>query len=148
VLIGLPASGKSSFYRERFAATHALVSKDLMSPHARNKGERQSEQIEQALRAGSSVVVDNTNPRVVDREPLIAQARRSGVRVIGYFFPPDVRESIQRNEGREGRAKVPKVAIFLAAKRMQPPTVAEGFDELYEVRLVPGGGFDVRSRTS
>lgn len=119
-----------------------------MSPHARDKGVRQSEQIEDALRAGKPVVVDNTNPRVVDREPLIALGRRYGARVIGYFFPPHVGESIQRNEGRDGRAKVPKVAIFLANKRMQAPAMVEGFDELYEVRLVPGGGFDVRSRTS
>jgi predicted kinase len=31
VFIGLPASGKSSFYRQRFSSTHALVSKDRMS---------------------------------------------------------------------------------------------------------------------
>jgi predicted kinase len=30
ILVGLQASGKSSFYRARFAATHELVSKDLL----------------------------------------------------------------------------------------------------------------------
>ena len=30
ILIGLPAAGKSSFYREHFSHTHDHVSKDLM----------------------------------------------------------------------------------------------------------------------
>jgi predicted kinase len=140
IVIGLPASGKSTFGRERFGA-HALVSKDLMPRSARDKGERQAREIEQALGAGGSVLVDNTNPRVEDRAPLIAMARRFGARAIGYFFPPDVSASLYRNERRA--PKVPKVAIFLARKRMQPPSLAEGFDELYEVRLSERG-FEVR----
>jgi len=142
ILIGLPASGKSTFYRERLAATHALVSKDLLP-----RGARQGPELERALAKGASVAVDNTNPRLVDREPLIALARRFGARVVGYWFPPDVGECLKRNQARVEK-RVPKVAIFLAQKRMQPPSMAEGFDELYEVRLVAGGGFEVRGRTS
>jgi predicted kinase len=142
VLIGLPASGKSSFYRERFAATHALVSKDLLP-----RGARQQDDLERLLGQGASVVVDNTNPQVVDRQPLIALGRRRGARVIGYFFEPNVGESLKRNEGRPEK-RVPRVAVFIAAKRMQRPSLAEGFDELYEVRLAPGAGFDVRRLTS
>ncbi|MCA1825875.1 MAG: ATP-binding protein [Myxococcales bacterium] len=142
MLIGLPASGKTSFHRERFGATHALVSKDLLP-----RGARQGPELERALAKGASVVVDNTNPRVVDRQPLIALARRFGARVIGYFFPPDVGESLKRNQARTEK-RIPKVAIFLAAKRMQRPSLVEGFDELYEVRLAGGGGFEVRSLTT
>jgi predicted kinase len=142
ILIGLPAAGKSSFHRERFAATHALVSKDLLPRRA-----PQAPEIERALSRGSPVVVDNTNPRLVDRQPMIALGRRFGARVIGYWFPPDVGECLKRNEARSEK-RVPKMAIFIAAKRMQQPSLAEGFDELYEVRLAPGGGFEVRSLTS
>ena len=141
ILIGLPASGKSTFYRERFAATHALVSKDLLPRRA-----PQAPELERALARGMPVVVDNTNPRVVDREALIAAGRRFGARIVGYFFPPNVRESLGRNQARTEK-RVPKVAVFLAAKRMQRPSMAEGFDELYEVRLIEGGGFEVRSVT-
>jgi hypothetical protein len=34
------------------------------------------------------------------------------------------------------------VAIFMAAKRLEPPTVAEGFDAVYRVRAA-GGRFEV-----
>ena len=46
-----------------------------------------------------------------------------------------------RNEKREGRARVPKVAIFTFAKRLAPPFLEEGFDELHRVRVDPEGRF-------
>lgn len=146
ILIGLPASGKSTFRAQRLAA-HACVSKDLMPQSARDKDERQAREIEEALRAGRAVVVDNTNPRAFGRAALIAIARRFGARVIGYFFEADVALSVKRNAGREGRARVPPVAIFKTRKMLERPELAEGFDELYDVRL-SDAGFEVRRRTS
>ena len=46
-----------------------------------------------------------------------------------------------RNERRTGRAKVPKVAIFTCAKRLVPPRLEEGFDELHTVRALDDGRF-------
>jgi hypothetical protein len=36
------------------------------------------------------------------------------------------------------------VAIFTAAKRLNPPTFEEGFDELFRVELTPERGFAVQ----
>ena len=132
ILIGLPASGKSTFYRERFAATHDLVSKDAIRNN-RQPQRRQEQLIVAALAAGRSVVVDNTNPRVIDRAPIVAIARRFGADVAGYFFPTDAQVSLRRNRARQGRDRVPDVAIFVAKKRLEPPTYAEGFDHLSTV---------------
>jgi predicted kinase len=140
ILVGLPGSGKTSFVQWRFGATHAHVSKDLM-----HRGARQLALIDDALRAGRSVVVDNTSPRVADRAPLIAAARRQGARVVGYFMDTPRAECLQRNRGREGRARVPDVAVHVAAKRMELPKREEGFDELYTVRAA-GGAFEVAPR--
>ena len=35
-----------------------------------------------------------------------------------------------------GRQRVPDLAIYVAAKRLEVPTYAEGFDYLYRVRIV------------
>ena len=145
ILVGLPGSGKTSFYRSRFAATYEHVSKDLL-PSARDKAARQLVLVEQALGAGRSVVVDNTNPRVVDRAPLIAAARRHGARVVGYVLETTRGECLARNRQREGAARVPDVAVHVAASRMQPPTLEEGFDELLSVRA-SGGAFEVEPRS-
>jgi predicted kinase len=142
VFVGLPASGKSTFYRQRFAATHSHVSKDLW-PKSADKSARQAREVRAALAAGAAVVVDNTSPTVADRAEVIRIARELGARVVGYYFAATTRESIGRNRGREGQARVPDVAIFTAAKRMVVPTRDEGFDELMRVVILPDGAFEV-----
>lgn len=142
VFVGLPASGKSTFYQERFAPTHTHISKDLL-PKSATKSVRQARDLRAALGAGRSVVVDNTNPAVADRAEIIRLARDLGARVIGYYFAATARECVGRNRGREGPARVPPVAIFTAAKRLVVPVTEEGFDELWRVAIRPDGGFDV-----
>jgi predicted kinase len=138
ILSGLQASGKSTFCRERFAATHVVVSKDLLRNN-RNPGRRQVVLIDEAMAAGRSVVVDNTNPTVADRALLIAQARRHGARVVGYHFPTAIEDALRRNAAREGRARVPDVGLFATAKVLVRPALAEGYDELHEVGLGEDG---------
>jgi predicted kinase len=142
ILVGLQGSGKTTFYRERFAGTHAHVSKDNFRRH-RRPGVRQRRLIEEAFAAGRSVVVDNTNPTAADRAELVTMARAAGAAVVSYFFPPDLDASLRRNAGREGKARVPAPAVRITAARLAPPTPAEGFDRLDLVRLVDGVGFEV-----
>ena len=144
VLIGLPGAGKSYFYRQRFAETHVHVSKDL-APPGRTAERWQRDTIDRALAEGRSVVVDNTHPTVKDRAAIIAPARARGARVIGYFFDVTTRQAVARNNERTGKAKVPAVAIFVTAKKMERPRREEGFDELYVVTLTPDRAFAVRA---
>jgi len=129
ILVGLPGSGKSTYFRAHFAATHVHVSKDLM-PNARRRDDRQELEIASALAAGKSVVVDNTNPSREVRAPLVAIGRRHGARIVAIYFETDVRTAIMRNRQREGRARVPDVAIFTTKKKLIAPSLEEGFDEV------------------
>ena len=134
ILIGLPASGKSTFFRERFAGTHDHVSKDLLRNN-RKPQRRQEHLIAESLASGRSVVVDNTNPSAAVRSPLIAIARKHGAEVSGYFFVTEAADALRRNRARQGRERVPDVAIFTARKRLEPPSMAEGFDRLFTVKM-------------
>jgi predicted kinase len=138
VLVGLPGSGKSTFARREFP-NHLCISKDAFPPSARDKQARQEAALRGALAAGHSVVVDNTNVTAADRAAIIAIARGLGARVIAVYVEATTRQAIARNEQRSGRGKVPKVAIFTSAKRLVPPVLAEGFDELRTVRVQPDG---------
>jgi predicted kinase len=143
LLIGLQAAGKTTFYRQRLADGHTHISMDLLrnNPHP---GRRQAQLIEQALQADHAVVVDNTCPTVEVRTPLIALGKRFGCVITGYYFPLDVAASLKRNAWREGKAKVPPVAIYATRKKLQPPSYAEGFDALYSVRIAVDGAFQVQ----
>jgi predicted kinase len=138
ILMGLPAAGKSSFVRARLAG-HVHVSKDLM-PNSRDRNARQLALVTEALAGGRPAVVDNTNLKVADRAPLIAAARAAGAGVVGYVFDATAKECLARNRGREGKARVPDVAIHVARARLEPPTREEGFDALFIVHA-EGGEF-------
>jgi len=140
-LVGLQASGKSTFFHERFAGTHEHVSKDLF-PHNRNKNRRQEHILRAALSVGRSVVVDNTNPTPEDRRPLVRLGHEYGAKDLGYFFDANIRECLRRNEMREGKVRVPGVAIYATAKKLVVPSIEECFDELRCVRL-SGSIFEV-----
>ena len=132
IFVGIPGSGKSTYYFANLAATHAHVSKDLM-PNARNRDSKQMLVVEQALAAGKSIVIDNTNPSRAIRAPLIALGKRHGARIIAYYFECPVRTAFARNRQREGKGRVPDVAIFVTQKKLQPPAADEGFDEVHVI---------------
>lgn len=143
ILIGLQASGKSTFFHTHFAATHEYVSKDLLRNN-KKPSRRQLQLIETALQAQRPVVVDNTNPTAEARAPLIHLGKMYGARIIGYYFESQVSMCIKRNRQREGKARVPDVAIYATARKLVPPDYAEGFDELYYVRIGNNSGYEVR----
>lgn len=142
ILVGLQASGKTTFFRQRLAETHVHVSKDAFR-NARRRQDRQLRMITAALESGDSVAVDNTNPSREEWAPLIALARRHGARVTGYWFPPDVPGSLERNASRAAENRVPDAGLYATLKRLRRPHPADGFDELRVVRFDGAGGFTV-----
>ena len=128
LLIGLPGAGKSTFVARHLAATHAVVSKDLVGRSAPRKEARLLRELAAHLAAGRSVAVDNTQPSVAERAGVIRVAKAHGARVVGYWFAPDVERCRERNAARD--EPVPLVGVHAAAGRWETPTLDEGFDEL------------------
>lgn len=142
IFVGLQASGKTSFYLQRFSLTHALVSKDAF-PNARGKAKRQTREIAQALGSGRSAVVDNTNVTLEARAEIIRQARSAGVRVVCFYFESKLSDCLVRNASRIGSARVPDVGLRSTMSRLVLPSRGEGLDELWYVRMNGAGGFEV-----
>src|SRR5688572_12909487 len=137
LLIGLQASGKSTFYERNFASTHLRISRDLLDTKT-----REQHLIQICLASKRDFVLDNTNATIAHRAPYIELAKAAGFRVIGYFFVPDVKACLDRNSRRSGKAKIPVPGIYRTNKIIQPPTHAEGFENLYEVTLM-GEDFEI-----
>ena len=130
ILIGLQAAGKSSFYRQVFIDSHIRLNLDMLKT-------RHREQLlfEACLAAKQPVVIDNTNPRKEDRQKYIAIAKESKFEVTGYYFQSELADCKQRNEQRQGKAKIPLVGLLDTYKKLELPSYTERFDRLFYVRL-------------
>lgn len=138
VFIGLQGAGKSTFYAERFFATHLRLNLDMLGTRHR---ERRLLQV--CVETGLRFVVDNTNPTRAERQVYIQAARDAGFRVVGYYFRSRVEDCVRRNERRPAAQQVPLRGILGTAGRMEHPSPDEGFDELHHVRIDEGVGFEV-----
>lgn len=124
LLIGLPGSGKSTFYHNHFGSTHEHESKDSMRGK-RNRDRKQRVLLEEAEAAGQSVVLDNTHPSPGSRAPWIAWARAHGWRVQGYYLASKVAECYARNRQRPEEDRVPAVGFYAIVGQLQQPTYAD-----------------------
>jgi predicted kinase len=138
IFIGGQGSGKSTFYRETFFDTHVRINLDML-----RKRHREKLILEACIAAQQSFVVDNTNPTPADRARYIVPARAAGFRLVAYFFSTPMREALRRNNLRQGKQRVPPVAIAGTFKKIQRPMLDEGFDEIHSVELTADDRFIV-----
>ena len=129
IFIGIQASGKTTFYNQMLSdGYYTHISLDVL--HTRNM---ENQVMMDCLNNGKSFVIDNTNPKISDRKLYIQKAKEYGYQVIGIFFQSIVKDCVLRNEERGGI--VPSKAIACTSNKLQMPSKAEGFDELYYVRI-------------
>ena len=126
VLVGLPASGKTTYAREWLLEdpTHRMrinfddLRLELYGPQwVFNYSQEKLMKIEaysradMALRAGKSVVIDNTNLTEKAREPWIKLAHSHGIKPELFEIDTPVAECIRRDELRTGTARVGREVI-------------------------------------
>ncbi len=134
VFAGLPGSGKSSFFKEHFFHTHVRISLDLLKTR-----HREMRLLETCLETDQRLVIDNTNVTRHERARFIQTIRstKANYKLTGYYFASRVEECLARNRPR--KEQVPDVAILAGAKNLERPSLSEGFDQLYYVRLINSG---------
>ncbi|HYF65018.1 MAG TPA: ATP-binding protein, partial [Herpetosiphonaceae bacterium] len=130
IFIGMQAAGKSTFYAQRFFHSHLRINLDMLKTRHREKT-----LLAACLAIGQPLVVDNTNLTVAARQPYVAAARSAGFRVVGYYFQSQVAACLARNAERPESRRVPDKAIYGASARLELPSPAEGFAELWYVRV-------------
>jgi predicted kinase len=125
IFIGLQGSGKTTYFANHFALTHAHASRDLQQTP-----ERELAFIRECLASKRSFVVDDTNGTRAVRASYIREAKAAGFSVLCYFFDTPVRTAIGRNNHRKDKKPIPVPAILRTAKRLEPPSLDEGFDQI------------------
>jgi len=138
IFIGVQAAGKTTFYKERFFDTHIRISLDLLK--TRN---REGLFLNACLKSGQKFVVDNTNPTLEDRKRYIVLAKEANFEIVGYYFESKITASLQRNQQRREKQRIPEKGVWGTYHKLQIPTLSEGFDKLYYVKIDPQGLFVV-----
>ena len=140
ILIGLQASGKSSFCRDRFFNTHIRINLDMLKT-------RHREQIflHACLEAKQPFVIDNTNPTKEDRQRYILPAKEKDFRIVGYYLQSVLQLCQERNKQRNTKEVVPTVGILGTHKKLVLPSYDEGFDELYYVKQGENHSFIIQN---
>ena len=136
IFVGLQGAGKSTFYKERFFATHVRVNLDMLKTRHREK-----RLVQACVETRQPFVVDNTNATRTVRAVYIQAAKDAGFRVVGYYFQSRVEDCKRRNDQRPLSQQVPLKGILGTAGRMELPNRGEGFDDLYYVRINEASAF-------
>ena len=117
LLIGIPASGKSTFATMHLSADYQRISLDLLKKRA-----REAKVFSDAIAKRRSVVIDNTNVTRAERRRFIEPARAAGYEVIGYFFQSVLSDCLQRNALRIGKARIPDVGVIARSNALEMPS--------------------------
>ncbi len=133
IFIGLQAAGKSTFYLRRFFRTHVRINMDMVGTKHRERL-----LLDACLAGKQPFVIDKVNAAAADRARYINLAKVAGFHVVGYYFQSKLDDCLARNAARPEAEQVPKTAILGTYKRLQLPSPAEGFDQLYYVRTTTG----------
>ena len=133
IFIGIPASGKSTFFEKYFKGKYTHINLDTCKTRY-----QESVLLDECLQEEKSFVVDNTNTKKSDRARYIVLAKSAGYRIEGYFFQSILADCIERNENRTGKAKIPRIAVAAKSNELELPEISEGFDALYFVKFADG----------
>ena len=132
LFIGIQAVGKSTFYREHFSGTHVHINLDTLKTRG-----RELQVLQSCLEAKQSFVIDNTNTLRSERARYIGPARAAGFQVRGYYFQSRLQEAMERNRQRSGLARIPDKGVLATHRRLEIPSLSEGFERLFYVSIDP-----------
>ena len=93
---------------------------------------RSNQDLRQAITDGADIVWDQTNLVPKSRANKLAQIPKNYRKVAVYFTTPDTKELDRRLANRPGKT-IPAHVITSMVSQLQPPTAAEGFDEVITV---------------
>lgn len=134
LFVGMQGTGKTGFYHRYFSDAYTHIA---MSDVRSRQCERQM--VCDCISHGDSFVIDAQNLTRADRSRYFKRAAEAGYRLIAYYFPSTVEESLARvglSRDKNARRRQKK-----AEQRLEPPSYCEGFDELYTVTLDRSGDY-------
>ena len=122
LMIGVALSGKTTYIKANF--DHERVALSFFD----NNRKKELEYIEECLKAGRSVVIDDTNLTISIRKQHMDLAKKYNAKVRGILMNTSMALLEKRQKSR--RDPFPLTVIYKQLKQLETPVIDEGFDEL------------------
>ena len=122
LMIGVALSGKTTYRKANFSHTAVALS------YFDNNRKKEMDHIEELLKEGKSVLVDDTNLSTNIRKQHIDLAKKHHAKVRGVFM--NTSRAILEKRQKSRRDPFPLTVIYKQLKELDTPTIEEGFDEL------------------
>ncbi|MDA4130520.1 MAG: AAA family ATPase [Thaumarchaeota archaeon] len=129
VLVGIPASGKSTLALNNFPH-HKRINLDVL--HSRKK---EDDELADSFRNDQDTIIDNTNTTIKSRRKYLDLARLHNVKIRAIYLKIPIYLALQRNALRVGKERIPDNVLRFYHKILRPPTVKEGFDSVEELEI-------------
>ena len=145
MLVGLPASGKSTYRRNNFYGVYCLSTDDMIEEYAKSLGKTYSDVFEEYIKTATEkfehnmkivsqknvdVVIDRTNLTVSSRKKIIDVFPNHEKHAIVFMCESHDLHMFRLNS-RKGK-EIPKHIFDSMSKSYEEPSVKEGF---HSVRL-------------
>lgn len=130
VLTGIPGSGKSTLVKSRFPE-HRRINLDTLKTKS-----REGVEMIHAIETSENIVIDNTNTTARGRKRYIDIAKAFGIKVRSIYLKCPLEIALARNRSRQGKERVPDFVVKIYNKKLEPPTLDEGFDSCEVIEIV------------
>ena len=130
ILIGIQATGKSTFYKQNFFKSHMRINLDMLKTRV-----KEDILVNACIKVKQPFVIDNTNSSIDERKKYIEISKKAGFSIIGYYFESNIKDAIVRNQSRIGKENIPSKGIEHTYNKLVIPTYDEGFDKLFHVSI-------------
>ena len=133
ILVGYPASGKTTLTKEFFNEEFVHVNQDTCK--SINKCIQLTEE---GMKKNVNIIVDNTNPTADTRKHYIDLAKKYEYHVVCLVMQTTIDEAYHMNNVRHLLStglipKIPDIVYFTFRKYYKEPNMSEGFDEIIKV---------------
>ena len=139
LMTGVPGAGKTTWAKRHAEyeyigsdeIRHELFGKELTIRGYRKVHKLMLQRANEKLRQGKDVVIDSAHISIRSRRKVLLGVPDCVTKIAVYIDTP-VRQALVNNRLRTRH--VPIIGIIIQGKRLIPPTITEGFDEIIHVQ--------------
>ena len=124
ILIGIPGSGKTTYYLNNYEGTHLHINLDTLKTRG-----RETAIFKAAVDTNTDIVIDNTNITREKRKKYIDYVKNKNYTIVAIHFIEEPETCIQRIQSR--LRKVPAGIVHQFHKEIEKPSFDEGVHTIY-----------------